>query len=67
MLRELAAPFGGEAPACPSYRRRMSPVRVKGQPVDLCLGCGSLWVDEGELVAMERAAAGVKLEKELET
>lgn len=57
MLRELAAQFGGDAPPCPACRRRLSPVRVKGQPVELCLGCGSMWVDGGERAAMERAAA----------
>jgi hypothetical protein len=58
MLRELAEQFAGDAPDCPSCTRRMSPVTMKGQAVDLCLGCGSLWVDAGELERARAAAEG---------
>jgi Zn-finger nucleic acid-binding protein len=48
-VRELASLYGGERIVCASCRSKMSPLTLRGQKVDVCFGCGSLWVDAGEL------------------
>lgn len=48
-LRELAALYGGARLPCPACRSRMSPVVLRAANLDLCLGCGALWTDRGEL------------------
>jgi Transcription factor zinc-finger len=54
-LQELAALVGGTRLLCPSCNGRMSPIQLRGAPLDLCFQCGALWVDAGEL---ERVSAG---------
>jgi Zn-finger nucleic acid-binding protein len=54
-VRELAQQFSGPQLGCPRCRHKMSPVTLKGSPVDLCTGCGALWFDAGEL---EKLTAG---------
>lgn len=49
LLREIAALFSGLRIACPGCESMMSPMRLRGVTVDLCLGCGGLWLDAGEL------------------
>jgi Zn-finger nucleic acid-binding protein len=51
-LMELAALVGGARIACPSCNSKMSPIQLRGAPVDVCFGCGALWVDRGELEQM---------------
>jgi Zn-finger nucleic acid-binding protein len=47
-LLELAGHFSGPKLPCPSCASAMAPVKLKGEQVDLCSGCGALWVDAGE-------------------
>src|SRR5687768_14028863 len=49
MLRELAGQYGGPRLKCPSCALMTSPVKLRGAMVDLCLNCGGLWLDAGEL------------------
>lgn len=48
-LRELAALYAGARLPCPACRSKMSPLVLRGAGLDLCFGCGALWVDRGEL------------------
>jgi Zn-finger nucleic acid-binding protein len=52
VLREIAALFSGLKLPCPGCRGLMSPLRLRGVHVDLCLLCGGLWLDTGELAAL---------------
>ncbi len=52
MLRELCAMFGGERLPCPACQQRMHPVQLSSVPVDVCLACGGLWCDPGELLRL---------------
>ncbi len=48
--RELREKVGGaRSGACPSCSTNLSPVVVEGRIVDLCTGCGGVWLDAGEL------------------
>jgi Zn-finger nucleic acid-binding protein len=49
VLRALSEEFGDEGLTCPGCGQKMSTVQVKGERVDLCFGCGGLWLDAGEL------------------
>jgi hypothetical protein len=51
-LRELAGLYAGARLPCPSCRTKMSPLVLRGASVDVCFGCGSLWVDKGELESL---------------
>ena len=51
-LRELAALYGGTRLSCPGCRSKMSPLQLRGVTLDVCFGCGSLWVDKGDLEAV---------------
>ena len=57
-LRELAAQYAGVKIPCPACRSSMSPLRLKGEAVDLCQRCGAMWTDAGERARMERASEG---------
>ncbi len=49
---ELRAKVGdatGERLCCPGCQTRMSPVVIDAHIVDLCTGCGSMWLDATEL------------------
>ncbi len=48
-LRELASLYAGARLPCPSCRSKMSPLVLRGEHVDVCFGCGALWLDRGEL------------------
>lgn len=48
-MRELAALYAGARVPCPACRSKMSPLVLRGASLDMCFGCGSLWVDRGEL------------------
>ena len=48
-LNEIAAQYGGARVQCPACKSKMSPLVLRGEHVDLCFGCGSLFVDKGEL------------------
>ncbi len=48
-LRELAGHFGRPNLRCPGCGQRMHPVQLRQVPLDLCTGCGALWLDAGEL------------------
>lgn len=51
-LRELAALFGGTRLPCPSCKTKMSPLQLRGATLDICFGCGGMWVDRGDLEAI---------------
>lgn len=51
-LRELAGMFAGTRLPCPECSGEQSPVTLRGVPLDLCLGCGAVWLDAGELRAI---------------
>jgi hypothetical protein len=51
-LRELAALFGGARLQCPGCKSKMSPLQLRGVTLDVCFGCGGLWVDKGDLEAV---------------
>ncbi len=55
-LRRFASSEPDSKLACPTCAQRMKLVRLKGQEVDLCLGCGSLWADDAETAKIEAAA-----------
>jgi Zn-finger nucleic acid-binding protein len=55
-LKELAAHFAGKRLACSACGSRMSPVTLRGVSIDLCLGCGTTFFDDGEL---SRLSSGV--------
>jgi Zn-finger nucleic acid-binding protein len=48
-LKELPSLFTGRKLQCPACRKEMSALMLKGVPAELCLGCGALWLDAGEL------------------
>lgn len=48
-LRELAAHYGGARLACLGCRSKMSLLQLRGASLDVCFGCGALWVDAGDL------------------
>lgn len=54
MLRDLVGHFSGTRLTCPGCSAQMHAVQLKGVPVDVCLSCGGLWLDAGEL---ERVSA----------
>ena len=51
-LRALASHFAGARLTCPGCALKMSAVTLRGTPVDLCLHCGGLWLDRGELTRL---------------
>jgi Zn-finger nucleic acid-binding protein len=55
LIKDLAEHFAGERLTCPSCAGAMSPVTIKGTPIDVCLGCGATFLDAGEL---SRLSAG---------
>jgi Zn-finger nucleic acid-binding protein len=57
-LRQLAELFAGERLRCPSCAGQQSPLTLKGVPIDLCLGCGAVWLDAGEGEALTALATG---------
>ena len=48
-LRELAGHFGRPLLRCPGCGQRMHPICLRQVPLDLCTGCGAVWLDAGEL------------------
>lgn len=54
-LRELAALFGGTRLPCPGCKSKMSPLQLRGVTLDVCFGCGGMWVDRGDLEAISSA------------
>jgi Zn-finger nucleic acid-binding protein len=48
LVGELCAHYAGRT-TCPACQRRMSLVPVRNVHVDLCGGCGALYLDHGEL------------------
>lgn len=55
LLAEMANHYQGRG-QCPSCHRRMALLPVRGVEVDLCLGCGSLHLDAGELSRLTSGA-----------
>jgi len=55
-LKELAQHFAGERLTCPSCSSAMSRIRVRGASVDVCLGCGTAFFDDGELARLSGGA-----------
>ena len=51
-LRELAGHFAGPRLSCPGCGQAMRPVTLRGVPVDLCVLCGGMWCDPGELTRL---------------
>jgi Zn-finger nucleic acid-binding protein len=58
-LHELARSYAGKSLNCPCCIAKMSPLQLKGESVDLCLGCGALWLDPGEIQAITRRTRGL--------
>jgi Zn-finger nucleic acid-binding protein len=54
MIRQMQNYFTGERLSCPLCRSHMSPMRIKGEHIDLCTGCGATWLDAGELSSVSR-------------
>lgn len=49
-LKDAASGAKGDGAVCPSCARAMSPVLLDGDVIiDLCVGCGATWLEEGEL------------------
>ena len=55
LLVELSRMHPGPA-RCPSCAQRMGLVPLRGVPVDLCAGCGGLYLDAGELSRLSRGS-----------
>lgn len=55
-VRQLAEHFGGERLPCPACAGEMSPVTLKGTPIDVCLRCGATFLDAGELARLSGGA-----------
>jgi Zn-finger nucleic acid-binding protein len=53
-LKELATHFAGPRLTCSACGSLMSPVTLRGVPIDLCLGCGTTFFDEGELARLSQ-------------
>lgn len=51
-LKELAGMFAGAKLPCSGCGAKQSPITLRSVPVDLCLSCGALWLDAGELSAL---------------
>lgn len=54
-LRELMGPYAGTQLTCPSCSFALSHVTLRGIGIEVCTGCGSVWLDDGEL---ERLSLG---------
>jgi hypothetical protein len=52
LIKELTAHFAGPSLTCPGCARTMSVVRLKGVGVNICQGCGGLWLERGELLRL---------------
>jgi Zn-finger nucleic acid-binding protein len=52
VLRSLSAHHGGRSIWCPGCTAKMALLQLKGRAIDLCLTCGGLWLDHGELTAI---------------
>jgi antitoxin component YwqK of YwqJK toxin-antitoxin module len=48
-LREMIGHFGAAQIDCPDCNRPMPPIQVRGQRVELCQGCGGMWLGPGLL------------------
>ncbi len=55
-LMRMVAEFGRKSCDCPRCGRRMAEVAIKGETVDLCAGCGGLWLDGGEYLRIRDRA-----------
>jgi hypothetical protein len=53
ILKELSL-HGVRRLRCPGCQVVMTEERLRGQPVDLCAGCGGAWLDERELTTLTR-------------
>ena len=51
-LRQLTQLVGAPRVTCPECRLDTSPIPLRGRVLDLCLHCGGLWADAGELTAV---------------
>ena len=49
LLRQLTELYPGHSLTCPECQRAMNLLLLRGVYVDLCLSCGGLWFDAGEL------------------
>ena len=57
VVRELTKERGVEKHACPSCGASMRETELRGLRVDLCLSCGSMWLDDGERARLAREDA----------
>ncbi len=54
-LSEAARGAKGDGSVCPSCARAMAPVLLSDDVIiDLCVGCGASWLDEGELARLSQ-------------
>jgi len=51
-LRELTQLVGAPRVKCPGCQLDTAPIPLRGRVLDLCLHCGGLWADAGELSAV---------------
>lgn len=59
-LRELMGPYAGTQLTCPSCSFALSHVTLRGIGIEVCTGCGSVWLDDGELERIEAYAEGIR-------
>ena len=57
IVRELAREQGAERVRCASCNQMMRETRLRSIPIDLCLSCGAMWLDDTELEALSGDAA----------
>lgn len=57
-VRELASQFVGRSVGCPGCGQKMEITRLRGVVIDICFGCGGVWLDAGEDKPFLRLVAG---------
>ncbi|MBI5495594.1 MAG: zf-TFIIB domain-containing protein [Deltaproteobacteria bacterium] len=63
LIRELMHHFSGRPLTCPGCGKTTSRVQLRGEPLDVCTGCGGLYMPRG---ALGRLTAGTVTEVEVD-
>ena len=58
LIPELATHFSGERLDCPGCHEKMSPLPLRAKPIDMCLACHHMWLDQGELSSLTNGRIG---------
>jgi uncharacterized protein len=45
---------------CPGCSKELTPKEIAGEIIDVCPGCGGIWLDKGEIVALKIAENHIK-------